>query len=414
MIRIKPFKGIRPVKVLADKVAINPNNLMNEEERKLAAQRNPVSFAHVVKPRIDFPENTPKNSPELFDYAKSYFKKLIFEKALEQDETECFYVYRQMLYGRTQTGVVSCYHIDEYLNGNIKKHEHTRADKESENVQHVLTTGLQSNPIFLAYEPVSEIDTIINQISSNTPDYHFKSDFDVYHTIWVVKEAPLKAYLTRLFNEHVKVSYIADGHHRAASAAAVAKIKKSENKNHTGEEDYNYLLTCLFPANQLKIYDYNRVVKDLNGKTEEEVLKLVEEKFTVEEVTGIQFQLSKFNEFGMYCNGKWKKLTAKENSYAQNPVDILDVSILQNNILSPILNINDPRTDKRIDFVAGTKGLSSLERRVVKGKAAIAFALYPVSMKQLFDIADAGEVMPPKSTWFEPKLLSGLIIYKML
>jgi uncharacterized protein (DUF1015 family) len=414
MQRIKPFAGIRPSKALADKVAILPNNLMNEDNRREAALRNPISFAHIIKPRINFPEGTEKTDQRLFEFAAEYLQKLLNEKAIFQDTQACYYIYRQTLNGRSQTGIVARYHLQEYFNGNIKKHEHTRSEKESENVKHILTTGIQSNPVFLAYNPVSEIDTFVNTLTAELPDYYFLSDFNVYHTLWVVHDEQHINTLSQLLNEKIPYTYIADGHHRAASAALVAEMKKKENANHSGEEDYNYLHTCLFPANQLKIYDYNRIVKDLNQLSSGLFLQKVAERFEVQVADVSPFVPQQIHEIGMYFDNKWFKLHAKAGTYPNDPIGVLDVSILQENLLSPILGIKDPRTDKRIDFLEGTKGLAALEKKVSRGKSAVAFALYPVSMKQLFDVSDAGLIMPPKSTWFEPKLLSGLITYKML
>ncbi len=410
MDRIKPFKGIRPIKALVEKVAVFPNNLLNEEERREEAKRNPYSFAHVVKPRIDFPDSESKTDPALFDHAKKYFQKLLKEKILQRDSHECFYIYRQMLNGRSQTGVVAFYHVSEYWKGNIKKHELTREEKEIENVEHMMTTGISGNPIFLAYNPVNEIDTLVNEVKATVPEYHFVSDFDVFHSMWVVSNSKHVERFKLLFNEKVKTSYIADGHHRAASASRVSKLLAEANPKHKGDEAYNYLLTCLFPSNQLKIYDYNRVVKDLNGLSEEELINRVKEKFELNEIKQQGYTPANFHEIGMYLSGKWFQLFPKKKTFIDDPIGRLDVTILQQNILSPILGIEDPRIDKRIDFFAGTKGLSAIEKRVNKGKAAVAFALYPVSMQQLFDVSDTGGIMPPKSTWFEPKLLSGLII----
>lgn len=414
MARIEPFRGIRPVKELADKVALCTNNLMNEEDRLTAAQRNPISFAHVIKPRIDFPEGISKTAPELFEHAASSFERLIKDHSLIQDEQPCYYVYRQMQNGRTQTGLVARYHVNEYSGNNIKKHENTRAEKEVENVMHLHATGIQGNPIFLAYEPVGDIDTLINSITAAVPDYHFVSDYEIQNSMWVVSNPDVANQLSKLFAQKVNCTYIADGHHRAASVAIAAKQLAEKNPNHQGDEDYNYMLTCLFPANQLKIYDYNRIVKDHNGLTDDQLINAISQKFDVTPHNEPTFQPAGFHTFGMYVNGRWYKLVAKEGTYGNDPISVLDVSILQKNILQPLLSINDPRTDKRIDFIDGTKGPGTLEKRVNKGKAAVAFALYPVTMKQLFAVADAGEVMPPKSTWFEPKLISGLIIYKMI
>jgi uncharacterized protein (DUF1015 family) len=414
MANIKPFRGIRPVKELADKVALCTNNLMNEDERRIAAQRNPLSFAHVVKPRIDFPEGISKQDERLFDHAAEYFQKLLKDGTLIQDEEPCFYIYRQTQNGRTQTGLVARYHVDEYACDNIKKHEHTRAEKETENVKHLLATGIQGNPIFLAYEPVGDIDTLINSITAAVPDYHFLSDYDIFNSLWVVSDSEKVNQLFTLFAKRVGCTYIADGHHRAASVAIAAKQLAEQNPNHCGDEDYNYMLTCLFPSNQLKIYDYNRLVKDLNGLSEEDLLKNISQNFSVTLLDDAHYQPDSFHAFGMYLGNRWYKLVANDDTYTGDPIDVLDVSILQKNILEPVLGIQDPRTDKRVEFIDGTKGIIALEKRVNKGKAAVAFSLYPVTMKQLFDVADAGKVMPPKSTWFEPKLISGLIIYKMI
>lgn len=414
MQRIKPFAGIRPSRALADKVALLPNNLMNEDNRREAAQKNPISFAHVIKPRIDFPEGIDKTDQRLFDYAAEYFKKLLQEQAIFMDDKACYYIYRQTLHGRSQTGVIARYHISEYQKGNIKKHEHTRSEKESENVKHILATGIQSNPVFVAYNAVPEIDTLINTLTAETPEYHFKSDYNVYHTLWVIKQEDSIARLSELMNKHISVSYIADGHHRAAAASIVADMKRAENSQHSGKEDYNYLHTCLFPANQLKIYDYNRIVKDLNGLSSEAFMTAVSEKFEIKSSDVTPYIPQQCHKIGMYFDGRWYELTAREGTYTQDPIGVLDVHILQENLLSPVLGIKDPRTDKRIDFLEGTKGLAALEKKVSRGKSAVAFALYPVSMKQLFDVSDAGLIMPPKSTWFEPKLLSGLVSYKML
>jgi len=413
MKRIKPFQGIRPIKVMAEKISLNPNNLMNEEERREAARRNPYSFAHVVKPRIDFGDSISKTDDKLFEHAGNYFKKLMQEGCLIQDERACFYVYMQMMEGRVQTGVVSCFHVLEYEEGRMKKHEHTRADKEEENVKHLMATGLSSNPIFLAYNPVSEIDTLVNQVKAGVPDYHFESDFGVVHSLWVVDDPKQVDRMSLLFNERVKETYIADGHHRAASSALYARMMREQQPDAPADAPFNYMLTCLFPANQLRIYDYNRIVRDLNGLSEAEFLERIQEKFTVEDYHEEDFVSHQLHHFGMYLGGHWYSLHARPGSFANDPIGSLDVSILQDNLLAPLLGILDPRTDKRIDFVAGTKGLSFLEKRVNKGKAAVAFALFPCTMEQLFAVADAGDVMPPKSTWFEPKLLSGLIIYKV-
>lgn len=410
---IKAFKGFRPRPELAAKVALNPNNLLNDSQRLEEVRKNPYSFAHVVKPRINFPDDTPKTELHLFDFACRYFQKMADEGTLLRDEKPCLYVYRLSLEGHTQTGLISCLHLKDYNEGHIKKHEHTRADKENENVLHIQNTLLNSNPVFLAYTPVEEIDKVIALITNeHLPDYDFVSEYGVRQEVWVVDNQKKIDELTDLFNQHVYTTYIADGHHRAAAASIYAR-QMADKLDQLKSNDFNYFLTCLFPSNQLKIYDYNRVVKNLNGLTEKEFLKKVSEKFDVKEASRAPYAPSQAHRFGMYLNNKWYKLKAREGTFTKDAVESLDVSILQNNLLHPILGIKDPRIDKRIDFIPGIKGLSELEKPVMKGKAAVAFSLFPVTMEQLFAISDMNEVMPPKSTWFEPKLMSGLIVFKM-
>jgi len=412
--RIKPFKAYRPVPELAPKVAFSPNNLMNDHLRKEEARKNPYSFAHIIKPRIDFPNESDKNNQQLFDHARSYFEKLVREGALVRDEVPGMYVYRQTMNEHAQTGLICCSHIDDYLEGRIKKHEHTRADKESENVLHIKSTQLNSNPVFLAYPPVEEIDKEILLITqTRKPDYQFDSELGVLQEVWIIQDSALLQLLSGLFETKVPVSYIADGHHRAAAAALHAKQVALESRSESGFRDYNYFQTCYFPSNQLKIYDYNRLVRDLNKLSVKEFLSKLEEHFEVTIANRIPYAPKKLHCFGMYLKDTWYKLKAKDGSYSNDPLGTLDVTILQNNILNPLLGIQDSRTDKRIDFIAGVKGLSPLEKAVNKGKSDVAFSLFPVTMEQLFAIADMGEVMPPKSTWFEPKLLSGLIIFRM-
>jgi len=412
MKKIISFNALRPVSDKAREVAIYSNNLLRDDERRERARKNTNSFAHVVKPKIDFADIQIPPANELMKYSKNYLQKLIEQGVLVNDNSACFYIYRQQLHGHSQSGIVCCYHLDEYRNRKIKKHEHTREEKEKENVVHLKASEIQGNPVFLAYKGADAIDVFVFEIQQRQPLYDFISDFDVRQTVWSVSDINELEKLSSLLNDHVTESYIADGHHRAASMKLFADEMKSSNQNHTGEEPYNYLFACLFPANQLKIFEYNRSVKDLNGNTEDELISKISEWFSVEK-TDSRFQPKDIHEFGMYMHQQWYKLTAKKSAYTNNPVDVLDVSILQEKILSPLLGIDDPRTDKRIDFIEGTKGIKALEKKVNKGKASVAFALHPVSMDQLFAISDAGEVMPPKSTWFEPKLMSGLLIYKM-
>lgn len=410
---IRPFKGYRPIPELAPKVALLPNNLLNEPDRKRAARTNPYSFAHVVKPRINFPDDVAKTDQQLFDFAKEYFEKMIDEGVLIRDLTPCLYVYRMIMDGRIQTGLICCMNISDYDGGRIKKHEHTRAEKELENAIHIENTRLNSNPVFLAYRPVAEIDALVERFTSQHPDYDFISESGIQQQLWIIKDKQTIDRFVAEFDTKVTAAYIADGHHRAAAASLYSQKIKSGQPKPDGPKDYNYFLTCLFPSSQLRIFDYNRIVKNMGGLDERTLIKKISEKFTVEEAIRIPYAPSKPHRFGMFLGGKWYKLKSKPNTFDNDVISSLDVSILQNNILEPVFGISDPRTDKNIDFIAGVKGLKELERRVLKGKASVAFSLFPVSMEELIAVSDAGEVMPPKSTWFEPKLLSGLVVFRM-
>jgi uncharacterized protein (DUF1015 family) len=413
-LKIKSFKGYRPQKSLAKLVAFSPNNFMSDGDRVSAAMDNPLSFAHVIKSRIHFPDVKSRTDEELLRFSKAYIQKLVDDDIIEQDKTECYYIYRLIMNGRSQTGIVSCSHLDDYRQGKIKKHENTREEKEKENVVQILNTEMYSNPVFLTYPPVEAIDRIVNKLTVNEePEYDFTSSGKIRHTLWVIKDKENTEIITGLFETKVPLSYIADGHHRAASSAIVGKMMAEKNKKHTGNEPYNYFLTCFFPGDQLKIFEYNRLVKDLNGLGEDELIKKLKEKFVVKKVDE-SYQPDAPHYFGMLLKSGWYELKAKDGTYDNDPVSVLDVSILQKNILDEILGIKDPRTDKRLDFIEGVKGLEPLEKRIKKEKAEAAFSLFPVTMEQLFAISDAGEVMPPKSTWFDPKLLSGLIIYKFM
>jgi uncharacterized protein (DUF1015 family) len=406
--------GYRPRPDIAAKVALNPNNLLSEPERRDSAKKNSYSFAHVVKPRIDFPEQTSKTEKQLFEHAKLYFNKLCDEGILIRDKVPCFYIYRLSLDNHTQTGLISCLNLKNYFEGKIKKHEHTRSEKEIENLLHIQSTRLNSNPVFLAYPAIRDIDNLVASITkSRQPEYNFTSDLGVLQQLWIVSDLQIIEQLRQLFDQRVPVTYIADGHHRAAAAALYAQQMKKEWSGKTQFEDYNYFLTCLFPSNQLRIFDYNRVVKDLNGLSERDFLKKLNEKFEVREASRTPYDPHEPHRFGMFLGNKWFKLKSKDGTFIIDPIGSLDVTILQQNVLAPILGIKDPRLDKRIDFVPGIRGLSALEKPVIKGKAAVAFSLFPVTMEQLFAVSDMGEVMPPKSTWFEPKLMSGLVIFKM-
>ncbi len=406
---IKPFRGVRPKRELVEKVASPPYDVISSDEARELVKDNPYSFLHVVKPEIDLPENIDLYDESVYKKGAENLNRLMEEKILIQDEEEYFYIYRQKIGDIIQTGLVCCASVDDYDDDIIKKHEQTRADKEEDRTKHVYTLNANTGPVFLTYRSTKEIDTLIEDGKEREPEYNFISPDGVEHTFWVVRKKELKNELIKKFGE-IPNLYVADGHHRSAAASRVRKLKKMENSNHTGNEEYNYFLVVIFPHNQLNIMDYNRVVKDLNGFSVDEFFKKVEEKFTVKESN-----LKKPDEkhtFGMYLDGKWYLLRAKEGIFDKNdPVKVLDVSILQENLLGPILGIGDPRKDERIDFVGGIRGTGELEKLVNSKKYRVAFSMFPTSIEELMDIADAGKFMPPKSTWFEPKLRSGLAIH---
>ena len=414
MARIKPFKGLRPPKELAAKVACLPYDVMNTEEARKMAEGNPYSLLHITRAEIDLPPGTDEHSPEVYEKSRENFKKFIENGWLRQDSEPHFYIYAQTMNGRTQYGIVAGAHYMDYYEGKIKKHELTRPEKERDRTVHILTNNAQLEPVFLAFREVPEITQIMmDWVNNHEPEYDFVAEDGIGHHFWVIDDPKVNEQIQHLFETKVPHTYIADGHHRTAAAALVAKEKAEQNPNHTGEEEYCYIMAVHFPHNQLKIMDYNRVVKDLNGHTPEEILKLLEKDFEIEPWDG-QYKPEKRHTFGMYLKGKWYKLTAKPHTYNDDdPIDGLDVTILTNYVLKPILGIEDLRRSKRIDFVGGIRGLGELERRVDSGEMAIAFALYPVSMEELMRIADTGNIMPPKTTWFEPKLRSGLVIHKL-
>lgn len=397
---VKPFKALRPQPQFAQKVASPPYDVLNSMEAKIEARGNSHSFLHITKSEIDLPEKTEVHSSEVYDRAKQNLNAFIQRGILFREDKDCFYIYQLTMKGRTQTGLVGVSSIDDYENDIIKKHELTRPEKELDRINHIKTTKAQTGNVFLAYRNVPEIDETINKWkSTHDPVYDFKADDGVSHAIWVINSDQANNTLKKLFKEKVPATYIADGHHRAASAAKV-RLQVEEN----------YFLTTLFPANELKIMDYNRVVKDLNGLQPDEFIQKLKKNFEVTEMNEAHAP-EKLHEFGMYLQNKWYRLSAKENTYSEDPVGALDVTILSNNVLDKLLGIEDQRTDKRIDFVGGIRGLSELEKRVNSGEMQIAFSFYPVSVEQLFKIADHGEVMPPKSTWFEPKLRDGLLTH---
>lgn len=413
MATLKPFKGIRPVKDKAHLIASLPYDVLTKEEARALAKDNPYSFLHVTKPEIDLPDTVDQYAPEVYQKGKENYEKLVKDGILFQDTAECLYIYAQTMGDRTQYGIVGCVSVEDYLQDIIKKHELTLPAKEEERKNHIRVSGVHYEPVFLAFPQGKEIDDIIAETIKQPAEYDFTADDGIGHHLWIIKEQKKIDRLVELF-ANIKFLYIADGHHRTAAAAGVGKEKKDNNPNHTENEEYNYFLAVNFPANQLKIMDYNRVIKDLNGLTKEEFLQKLETGFIIEKKGKEIYKPTKLHNFSMYLQGDWYSLTAKQGTFNDaDPIGCLDVTILSNLILSPILNIKDLRRDKRIDFVGGIRGLGELKCRVDSGEMAVAFALYPVSMQQLMNIADTGNIMPPKTTWFEPKLRSGLIIHSL-
>jgi uncharacterized protein (DUF1015 family) len=409
---IKPFQAIRPKPELADKVASLPYDVMNTEEARTMANGNPYSFLHVSRAEIDLAPETDVHSQQVYLKARENFLKMIADGVLFQDTSACFYVYSLVMNGRRQVGLVACSSIDDYFNDVIKKHEFTRPEKEQDRIDHMVALKSQVGPVFLTYKKNDNVNAIIDKVMmKQAPVYDFAAADRVRHTIWVINDSSKVQHLTALFEQEIPVTYIADGHHRTASSAKVGKKLRELNPNHNGSEEYNFFLSVLFPHDQLAILDYNRVVKDLNGLTPDEFLNLVKEKFEVRETVFEMARPQRLHEFGMLLGRQWYQLSAKPGTWSKDPIGVLDISILSENILAPILNITDQRTDKRIDFVGGIRGMKELEKRVNNGDMQLAFALYPVSLQQLMDISDSGNIMPPKSTWFEPKLRDGLFCH---
>jgi len=404
MITIKPFAALRPEVQLAKSVASKPYDVLNSVEAKTEARGNPNSFLHITKSEIDLPEQTDHYSQKVYDTAKENLTAFIQRGILFRESKPCYYLYRLTMNGRNQTGLVCLSSVDDYENGLIKKHEFTRPEKELDRINHMKTIGAHTGNVFLAYKNVADIDSLIDSwTTKKNPQYDFITEDGVGHSIWVINDDENIQAITDLFSNQVPCTYIADGHHRAASAAKVRAALGDK-----AGEGAQFFLTTIFPASQVRIMDYNRVVKDLNGLDEESLLKKVEEFFNIEKKDSI-YQPDKPRNFGLYINKHWYRLEAKDGTFTHDPLGILDISILQQNFLDPILDIKDQRTDKRIDFVGGIRGLEELEKRVDSGEMALAISLFPVSIEQLFDISDAGNVMPPKSTWFEPKLRDGLL-----
>ena len=411
---VKPFKGIRPPKEYVEQVESRPYDVLNSEEARKEAEGNEKSLYHIIKPEIDFPVGTDEHDPRVYAKAAENFQKFQDKGWLVQDKKENYYIYAQTMNGKTQYGLVVCAYVDDYLNGVIKKHELTRRDKEEDRMKHVRVNNANIEPVFFAYPDNAELDAIVARYTAQEPVYDFIAPIDGFgHKFWIIdKEDDILA-ITKAFAA-MPALYIADGHHRSAAAALVGAEKAKQNPNHRGDEEYNYFMAVCFPANQLTIIDYNRVVKDLNGLTAAQFLDALRENFVVEEKGEAEYRPNKLHNFSLYLEGKWYSLTAKEGTYDDNdPIGVLDVTISSNLILDKILGIKDLRSDKRIDFVGGIRGLGELKRRVDSGEMKMALALYPVTMKQIMDIADTGNIMPPKTTWFEPKLRSGLIIHKL-
>jgi len=403
---ISPFKALRPAAELASKVASKPYDVLSSKEAKTEAQGNSYSFLHITKSEIDLPDSTDVHSAEVYQKARQNLDAFVQRNILFRESKPCYYIYELVMNGRSQTGLVCGSSLDDYEKDIVKKHEFTRPEKEQDRINHIKTTGAHTGNVFLAYRNVEAIDALVDQWKKDrNPVYSFLADDGVQHSIWVVNDASAISHITSLFEEEVPCTYIADGHHRAASAARVRKEFGSK-----APEGADIFLTTLFPAGQLAIMDYNRVVKDLNGLSVEDFIQRLQQDFTIEPADKAVMP-SALHEFGMFTHGNWYKLTARPGTFSNDPIGILDVTILQNNVLDKILGIKDPRTDSRIDFVGGIRGLSELEKRVKSGEMAVAFSLHPVSIQQLFDIADSGNVMPPKSTWFEPKLRDGLLTH---
>ncbi len=410
---LKAFKGIRPKKELVKDIACRPYDVLNEQEARTETKGDHNSFYHVIKPEIDFPDDFDHYSPEIYRKGKENFERMFREGVFFQDDKDCLYIYAQTMNGRKQYGIVGAAAVDDYLNDIIKKHELTRPDKEEDRKNHVRVSNLNYEPVFFAYPQVKALDEIVNKVVSEKPEYDFIADDGIGHTFWVVKD---DAVIKQIIDEFAKIkyTYVADGHHRTAAAALVGKERREKNPKHTGKEEYNFFLAVHFPDNQLAIMDYNRVIKDLNNLTTQQFLSKLSENFNIEEKGDSIYKPSRLHEFSLYIEGKWYKLTAKPGTYNDSdPIGVLDVTILSEKVLAPLLNIVDLRKDKRIDFVGGLRGLGELKKRVDSGEMKAAFALYPVTMKQLIDIADSGKIMPPKTTWFEPKLRSGLVLHAL-
>ena len=411
---LKPFKGIRPPVDLAPKVASRPYDVLNSEEARREAAGNPYSLLHIIKPEIDLEPGIDVHSEAVYEKARENYRKFLEKGWLRQDDRDYLYIYAQTWHGRTQYGLVGCAAVDDYLNGVILKHELTRPDKEDDRMRHVLVNNANIEPVFFTYRTVPEIDRLVGDyVKTHDPVYDFTAVDEVRHRFWIIEDREMTERLVTLFDA-ISHTYVADGHHRTAAAARVGLEKRKNNPDHRGDEEYNYFLAVHFPHDQLTIIDYNRVVKDLNGMTPDDLVDKLQAGFVVEKKGKEIFKPSKLHEFSMYLDGAWYAMTAKPGTYDdQDPIGMLDVTILSELVLKPLLGIEDLRRSDRIDFVGGIRGLEELKRRVDSGEMAVAFALYPVSLEQLMHIADTGNIMPPKTTWFEPKLRSGLVIHSL-
>ncbi len=415
MATIKPFKGIRPPQNLVERVASRPYDVLNSAEARAEAEGNEKSLYRIIRPEIDFPIGTDEHEPQVYDKAAENFALFRRNGWLVQDEEESYYVYAQTMNGKTQYGLVVGAYVDDYLNGVIKKHELTRRDKEEDRMKHVRVNNANIEPVFFAYPSNAEVNAIVAKYTATNPVYDFVAEHDGFgHQFWIISDKADIARITELFAQ-MPALYIADGHHRSAAAALVGAEKAKQNPNHRGDEEYNYFMAVCFPDDQLTIIDYNRVVKDLNGLTDEEFLAKLNVHFEVEKKGTEIYKPQALHNFSMYLSGNWYSLTAKPGTYDDHdPIGVLDVTISSNLILDEILDLRDLRSNKRIDFVGGIRGLGELARRVDSGEMRVALALYPVSMQQIIDIADSGNIMPPKTTWFEPKLRSGLVIHELV
>ncbi len=411
---LKPFKGLRPNPELADKVISRPYDVLNSKEARQEAEGNKYSFYHINKPEIDLPEDIDIHSQPVYDKAKENFDEFVKQGVFIQDEKPAFYIYAQTMNQKIQYGLVGCSGVTDYMNNVIKKHELTRADKEEDRKNHVRVTKINAGPVFFTYRDNETIDKIVAEKIQDAPIYDITPEDGVRHQVWKIDDAETVQKIENVFETEIPKLYVADGHHRTAAAALVGNEMKQNNPNHKGDEEYNFFLSVNFPASQLSIIDYNRVVKDLNGLSEDQLIEKLKENFTVEDKGTEIYKPEKLHEFSMYLAGKWYKMTANANTYdANDPINVLDVTILTNTVLDPLFDIKDLRRSNRIDFVGGIRGLGELKKRVDSGEMKVAFALYPVSMNQLMDIADNDMIMPPKTTWFEPKLRSGVIVHSL-